>query len=124
MCVHYISRSWLWVGGGRYIPTNSSVLAYLFQFVVIFAILIMGVAYLTGHEQTSSKSNWAVKGLTIFSALMFVVNVANIIHGAYSKGKNSPGSHNSFADLVPITLILVGTGLWLFTVVKSNIAKR
>lgn len=110
--------------GGHYIPTDSTVLAYLFQFVVIFAILIMGVAYLTKHEQATYKSNWTVKGLTIFSALMFVVNIANIIHGVYSKDKNSLGSHNSFADLVPITFILAGTGLWLLTAVKRNIAKR
>jgi len=110
--------------GGHYIPTDSSILAYLFQFVIIFAILIMGIAYLTTHQQARYKSNWAAKGLTIFSALMFVVNIANIIHGAYSKDKNSPGSHNSFADLVPITLILAGTGLWLLTVVKRNMAKK
>lgn len=111
--------------GGHYIPADSSLLAYVFQFVVISTILIMGLAYLTTTEQASYKSNWAVKGLSIFSALMFVVNVANIIHGAYTTDKNSPGSHNSFADLVPIALILAGTGLWLITIaMKKNVAEN
>ena len=110
--------------GGHYIPPDSSLLAYIFQFVVLFAILMMGLAYLTTQAQRVNDNNWAVKGLTIFSALMFVVNIANVIHGAYTKDKTSLGSHNSFADLVPIVLILAGTGLWLITVVKRSIANR
>jgi hypothetical protein len=56
-----------------------------------------------------------VKGLTIFSLITLIINVLNIVHGAISSGKNSFGSHNSFADLVPIGLIIAGAVLWLVT---------
>jgi hypothetical protein len=106
--------------GGHYIPADSSLLAYVFQFVVISAILMMGLSYFSMPGKVRDKNNWAVKGMSIFSAIMFVLNIGNIIHGAYTKDKSSPGSHNSFADLVPIALILIGTGLWLVTLLRKK----
>ena len=103
--------------GGHYIPANSAVVAYAFQFVVIMAILIMGLSYISIAGRENYKSKWSVRGLGIFSGLSFLINIANIIHGAYTDNINSFGSHNTFADLVPIIIIIIGTGLWLITIV-------
>jgi hypothetical protein len=114
-----ISAGYGWAGG-HYIPVNSSILAYSFQFVIIVALLILGIKFLSLEENEKHKSNWSIKGLSIFSALSLLINILNIVHGAYNSDINSFGSHNSFADLVPIVLIIFGTGLWLSTVLRTK----
>src|SRR5450631_3636257 len=84
--------------GGRYIPADSNLLAYLFQFAVISIIIWLGMNY-TRH----------IKGLTIFSFITLIINIINIVHGAVSSSKNSFGSHNTFGDLIPILLIIGGS---------------
>jgi hypothetical protein len=91
--------------GGHYIPANSNVLAYLFQFAVISIIIGLGINY-TKH----------IKGLTVFSLITLSINILNIVHGIFSSDKNSFGSHNTYGDLVPILLIIAGSVLWLSTV--------
>jgi hypothetical protein len=96
--------------GGHYIPADSNLLAYFFQFAVISIIAGLGMNY----------TRYA-KGLTIFSLITLVINILNIIHGFFSSGKNSFGSHNTFADLVPVLLIIGGSVLWLLTLTfKKN----
>lgn len=76
---------------------------------------MLGIRYLGLSDGEKLKKHWSTRGLTIFSILSFVINVANIIHGAFNKSLNSFGSHNSTADLIPIGIILTGAGLWLIT---------
>jgi hypothetical protein len=101
--------------GGHYIPVNSPPIAYAFQLIVIIILLILGVRFLSLPETEKNKSHWSIRGLSIFSIISLLINIANIIHGAMNEGKASFGSHNSFADLVPIGLIIMGTCLWLTT---------
>ena len=100
-----ISAGYGWAGG-HYIPLNAPLLAYGFQFVIIAIILILG----TG----------SVKGFTIFASLSLLINILNIIHGAFSSDKTSFGSHNTFADLVPIGLIMMGAILYLTTLSPAS----
>ncbi|MDQ2753721.1 MAG: hypothetical protein M3R72_11930 [Bacteroidota bacterium] len=106
--------------GGHYIPADSTIVSYLFQFIVIGLLLAMGSAYISGVINNPLKRNWTSKGLTIFSIFSLLVNILNIIHGAYNKDVHSFGSHNSLADLVPIIIIISGTILWLITLKKSR----
>jgi hypothetical protein len=114
-----ISAGYGWAGG-HYIPVNSSILAYAFQFIIIGILLILGIRFLSLTENEKHKRNWSVKGLSIFSALSLLINILNIVHGAYNSDIHSFGSHNSFADLVPIVLIIIGTGLWLSTILGAK----
>ena len=114
-----ISTGYGWAGG-HYIPVDSSIVAYSFQFIIIVTLLILSIKFLSLEENDKHKSNWSIKGLSIFSALSLLINILNIVHGAYSSDINSFGSHNSFADLVPIVLIIFGTGLWLSTVLRTK----
>jgi len=109
-----IAAGYGWAGG-HYIPANSDLIAYLFQFVLVGAILLAGVAFLSNSETIKGKQNWAIISLNILSVAFFVINVANIIHGFFNTNPNSFGSHNTFADLVPIVIILFGSGLWILT---------
>ena len=102
--VMLLSTGYGWAGG-HYILADSNFLAYLFQFAVLSLIIWLGINY-TRYT----------RGLTIFSIITLVINILNIVHGAVSKDKNSFGSHNTFADLVPILIIIGGSGLWLLTV--------
>jgi hypothetical protein len=113
-----IAAGYGWAGG-HYIPVNSSILAYVFQFIIITALLIMGIKFLSIAESDRHKNNWSITGLSIFSVLSLLLNILNIIHGAYSS-ENSFGSHNTFADLLPISLLIIGNGLWIITIVRSN----
>jgi len=109
-----ISAGYGWAGG-HYIPANSSILAYSFQFIILLILMVLALKFFSLPENEKNKNNRTVKGLTIFSALSLVINILNIIHGFFNHDPNSFGSHNSFADLVPISIIIAGTGLWLLT---------
>ena len=104
---------------GHYIPANSSILLYVLQFIIISAFLAMSIKFLTIPEKDRQKSNWSVTGLSIFSIISLLVNVLDIIHGAYSSHINSFSSHNTFADLVPLALLMIGNSLWIITIIKN-----
>lgn len=106
--------------GGHYIPADSSLIAYLFQFIVIALLVIMGIHFVSNSINEPQSSNWSTKGFTIFSVLSLLINILNVVHGAYNHDVHSFGSHNSLADLVPIAIIIAGTILWLTTMVKKK----
>ena len=114
-----ISAGYGWAGG-HYIPVNSSILEYLFQFIIISILMVLGIRFFCLPENEKNNNNRTIKGLSIFSVLSFVINMLNIIHGFINPATNSFGSHNSFADLVPISIIIAGTGLWLLTLIKNE----
>ena len=114
-----ISAGYGWAGG-HYIPANSPVVAYSFQLIIIAFLLVTGIRYLSTIKGERQQRNWSVIALSIFSILSLVVNIFNIIHGASTTDTNSVGSHNTIADLVPIILIILGTSLWISTILKRN----
>jgi hypothetical protein len=110
-----IAAGYGWAGG-HYIPSNSNVLAYLFQFIIIGILLLLGINYFIQSGIEGQKRAWAATGLSIFSVLSFIINILNVVHGAFNKDPHSFGSHNTFSDLVPIVILLLGTGLWIITI--------
>jgi hypothetical protein len=114
-----LSAGYGWAGG-HYIPADSPVVAYLFQFVVIGFLLIAGSRFLSMSAAGVQTRRWPVRALSIFSVLSLIINVANIVHGALSTDPHGFGSHNSFADLVPIAIIIAGSVLWISTLLKQN----
>jgi hypothetical protein len=110
-----IAAAYGWAGG-HYIPSNSNIFAYLFQFIILAFVLLSGISFLGNIESKSSNRNWAVKGLSVFSVISFLLNILNMVHGAINKDMHSFGSHNTFADLVPIVILLIGSGLWIITI--------
>jgi hypothetical protein len=114
-----IAAGYGWAGG-HYIPANSPAVAYIFQLIIIIVLLVLGVGFLSLSENEKLKGHWSIRGLSIFSAISLLANIANIIHGAFYSAKVSYGSHNSFADLVPIGLIIIGTTMWLITLFQKT----
>jgi hypothetical protein len=112
--IFLLSAGYGWAGG-HYIPANSPLFAYAFQLIVITAILFLGTKSLEPSEKQPPKTHWSVRAISIFSALSLLINVLNILNGAINHDKPHYGSHNSFADLVPITIIISGAILWLST---------
>src|SRR5579872_5285796 len=115
-----IAAGYGWAGG-HFIPTDSPLVAYSFQFVIIIFLLIFGVGFL-GLPDTRMKGHWSIRGLSVFSVVSLLLNILNIIRGTLKSGNFTYGSHNTFADLVPITLILFGAVMWL-SVLGRSIAK-
>jgi hypothetical protein len=113
-----ISAGYGWAGG-HYIPANSVLPAYIFQLIILSILIVLGSRYLGLSESDNVKKRGARNGLTIFAALSLFANIVNVIHGSLSANKFSFGSHNSFADLVPIVLIISGTSLWLIALTKK-----
>ena len=108
--------------GGHFIPADSPKVAYLFQAAVIGILLLLGLNFFHYHQK-GIKKHWPVRGLNIFFALSLVINILNIFHGAYSNNK-SFGSNNSFADLVPIGLIVLSALGWFSTFfLKKGVTK-
>src|SRR5450432_2749224 len=99
--VMLLSAGYGWAGG-HYIPANSNLPAYVFQLVVIGMLLLLGVNFLNIPEAKRAGPNWSTTGLGIFSAISFIINVLNIVYGAMNHDPHAFGSHNTFADLVPI----------------------
>jgi hypothetical protein len=111
--------------GGHFIPADMSIIAYLFQFVVIGILLLFTTAFYSRQRKqdpAANKGGWPVRALTIFTALSLIVNVANIIRGAGNTG--TFGSHNGLADLVPIGILITGCILWLITALTVQMAQK
>jgi hypothetical protein len=104
--------------GGYYIPSNSHSLAYVIQFIIIVALLIMGIRSLNILENEKHKSNWSVTGLSIFSVLLLLINILHFIHWGHNSSTNSFGSYNSFAGLVPVAFLITGNVLWIISIVQ------
>ena len=78
-----IAAGYGWAGG-HYIPNDANIFAYLFQLVVLGILLFLALAFLSLPEKQRLSRYWPIKGLTIFSILLFVITIANTIHGAYN----------------------------------------
>ena len=114
MAIVLLAAGYGWAGG-HYIPADSPLVAYIFQFMVIGFLLVAGGAFLTPVAEGVQTQHWPVRALSIFVVLSMLINIGNIIHGAVNTDPHAFGSHNSFADLVPIGIILIGSGLWIST---------
>lgn len=110
-----IAAGYGWAGG-HYIPSNSDLVAYLFQFIILGVLLVAGIAFFNTDDTVGRNRKRAVTTLGILSVVFFIINILNIVHGFFNTDPKSFGSHNNFADLVPIALILLGSGLWIVTI--------
>ena len=66
--------------GGHFIPANASFMPYMFQFIIIVVLLVMGIGSLSISDNEKNKSNWPITGISIFSILLLLINILNIIH--------------------------------------------
>ncbi len=103
--------------GGHFIPTDAPLWAYLFQTLMLLLLVffsmgfLRSVAGLQGGTPVRAKRN--ILALSIFAALTLLINIVNVIRGGTHNG--AYGSHNTFADLVPIGMIITGDVLWLLS---------
>jgi|GEM_PF-1739016 hypothetical protein len=100
--------------GGHFIPGDAPVWAYAFQFCMLLVLFLLATGFLkaaAGIVTAAPRVRRNMVGLTIFSVLTLLINIANIVRGA-GQGMHY-GSKNSFADIVPIALIIVGDIMWL-----------
>jgi hypothetical protein len=111
----FMAAGYGWAAG-HYIQATSSVFIYLFQFIIIVSFLAMSIRFFTIPEKDRQKNNWAVTGLTVFSIIALLVNILDIVTGASRSGINFLGSRDSFADLVPVVLLMLGNCLWMITI--------
>jgi len=116
-----ITAGYGWAGG-HFIPSNAPFWAYLFQFVVLLLLSVFTIGFLKAAAEQRIDLPSAAKsgsrniiGLTTFASLTLFINIANVIRGSLKPGPF--GSHNDFADLVPICLIITGDLLWLLTAI-------
>jgi hypothetical protein len=115
-----IAAGYGWAGG-HFIPADSPFYAYIFQGVIITILLVLSIGFFSGQKiegKERSHAKWATTGLTIFTALTLIINMANIIHGMNNTA--AFGSHNTAADLVPIGIIMLGDILWLASLIPGN----
>jgi hypothetical protein len=113
--------------GGHFIPANAPWLAYLFQAVIILILIVLGLGFFnTSYTRDKSKpvAGWPINGLTIFTVISLLINIANMIMGASNSGQHTFGSHNTFADLVPIGILITGDILWLITLLFIKISAK
>jgi hypothetical protein len=103
-------------GGGHYIPVHHTIPAYIFQCIIITALLILGIRSLTISE---NKSSWPVTVFSIFSVLLLLINIMNSIHRGHISTANFLGLHNTFANLVPVAFSITGNILWVTSIVLS-----
>ena len=117
-----IAAGYGWAGG-RFIPADSPFYAYVFQGVIMTILIVLSTGFLSSLKiegDVRMPKRWAITGLTIFAALTLIINIANIIHGMYNTAADHFGSHNTPADLVPISIIIAGDILWLLSRITSN----
>jgi hypothetical protein len=121
ICALFLLAAGYGWAGGHFIPADAPLWAYLFQFVMLFLLVLFALYYLKAMAGLSgglsSRRPWSMTALTVYSVLTLLINAANIIRGAGGGGPY--GSHNTFADLVPIGLIMGGDILWLLTLLPK-----
>jgi hypothetical protein len=113
-----IAAGYVWAGS-HYIPSHPTMPAYLFQCIIITALLILGIRSLTVLESEQHKSSWPVTVFSIFSVLLLLINIMNSIHRGHISTANFLGLHNSFANLVPVAFLITGNILWVISIVLS-----
>jgi len=116
--IFLVAAGYGWAGG-HFIPADSPWMAYLFQGVILLILLILSIGFFSSALLAGVSKRWPVRGLTIFTALSLLINVANLIIGA-TPGQHAFGSHNTFADLVPISILVIGDLLWLITLLLNK----
>ncbi|HEY2582415.1 MAG TPA: hypothetical protein VGI43_11445 [Mucilaginibacter sp.] len=102
--------------GGHFIPQDSQLFVYFFQFIILLILLILSIGFFNPQVvggQVRPHSRWGIIGLNVFTAITLVINIANIIHGFNNTGHDAFGSHNTLADLVPMGIIMIGDIVWL-----------
>jgi hypothetical protein len=100
--------------GGHFIPGDAPLWAYAFQFCLLLILFLLAIDFFkasAGLIVSPSRIRRNVMGLTIYTILTLLINIANIIRGILQE--SNYGSKNTFADLVPILLIITGDILWL-----------
>jgi len=107
--------------GGHFIPADAPLWAYAFQFVMLLLLFIFAVGFLkttAGLSISVVRARRNIIALTVYAILTLLINAANIVRGALQGGPY--GSHNTFADLIPIMLIMAGDVLWLLTLIRKT----
>jgi len=100
--------------GGHFIPGDAPVWAYLFQFGMLLILFLLATAFIAGvagWKTSPARMKRIVIGLNIYAVVTLLINIANIVRGFMADSHY--GSKNTFADLVPIILIMTGDVLWL-----------
>ena len=100
--------------GGHFIPGDAPLWAYAFQFCLLLILFLLAIDFFkasAGLIVSPSRIRRNIMGLTIYTILTLLINIANIIRGILQE--SNYGSKNTFADLVPIILIMAGDILWL-----------
>ena len=99
--------------GGHFIPGDAPVWAYSFQWGLLLILFVLAAGFFKGVAGASpARVRRNILGLNVFAILTLLINIANVVRGAGGQGGHY-GSKNSFGDLVPIALIVVGDILWL-----------
>ena len=104
--------------GGHFIPGDAPLWAYAFQLCLLLILFVLATGFIKAMAGTKGSASTAAArirrnliGLNIFAVLTLLINIANIVRGIVQNGHY--GSRNTFADLVPIVLIISGDLLWL-----------
>jgi hypothetical protein len=100
--------------GGHFIPGDAPLWAYAFQFGMLLILFLLATVFFkvsAGLIVSPSRISRNIIGLNIYTVLTLLINIANIVRGIVQDSRY--GSHNTFADLIPIVLIMTGDILWL-----------
>lgn len=103
--------------GGHFYPVNSPWWAYFFQYVVLGLLLFLSLGFFA-EQQTQRKKKIYFLALSIFTAITGVLNIINLLHGF--NNATSFGSHNTLSDIIPLAFLLLGSILWLITLVSAK----
>ena len=107
--------------GGHFIPGDAPLWAYAFQFCMLLILFILAMNFFkvtAGLITSPSRIRWNIIGLTIYAGLTLLINIANIVRGVVQDVHY--GSKNTFADLVPIMLIITGDILFLAMIIHGG----
>lgn len=113
--------------GGHFIPADAPWMAYLFQAIIILILFILSLGFFNSsckYDGHKPIGGWPVTGLSIFAFLSLLINLANVTLGAGNSGNHSFGTHHTFADLVPISILIVGDLLWLITLLINKASTK
>ncbi|HKF38294.1 MAG TPA: hypothetical protein VKB35_15465 [Ktedonobacteraceae bacterium] len=109
--------------GGNFTPSDAPFWNPLLHTIPIVLILIFGLPMLRmrgTHQYIESHAGWANVGMSVFAVIAIAFVIVAVVLGATNPNPNAFGV-KTVEDWFPAVIIIVGSLLWLRTLIPASL---
>ncbi len=108
--------------GANFTPAAAPWWNFLLHTIPFLLLLVLSLGFFRAADapqRDRSKGNWAKVALSIFAAFTFIALIVGMILGATNPDPHAYGI-KTLADFVPAIIIMLGSLVWLTTLIPSR----